>query len=118
MAFLRREIDQFSAGGPFATSPGAGFASHQRPGVHQRTPGQETDHHPPTDPRASRTDLGGRRHGDAGRQPAASPRAPEGIRTTHAGAGSVRAADSPMEPGSLASPAALPKKPEEWPAMV
>ena len=53
-----------------------------------------------------------------GSEPAAPSQAARRIGTGHAGAGSVGAADGPMEPGRLASPAALRKEPEERPALV
>ena len=79
----------------------------QRPGVHQGTPRQKAEHHPPADPRARGTDLGRRRHGDARHRPAAASHAAGRLRTEDAGAGSLPATDGPMEPGRLASGPAL-----------
>ena len=52
------------------------------------------------------------------RQPAGHSQAARRIGARHAGAGSLGAADSPMESGGLASRSALRKEPEERPAVV
>ena len=60
--FVRRTSGWSVAGDLLGRPLDVGLAGRQRPGIHQGTPGQETEHHPPADPGPRGTDLGGRRH--------------------------------------------------------
>ena len=103
---------------PLSAAYCVGLAGRQRGGVHQGTPGPETEHHPRANPRPCRTDVARRRHGDARQEAAAPSQAARRIGTVHEGASPLPAIDGPMEPGGVAPRSALRKEPEERPAVV
>ncbi len=78
----------------------------------------QPQHDPPTPPRASGTDLARGGHGHARVQPASSSRATRRIRTGDAGAGAVRTAHRPVEPGPVAPDPPLREEPGERTALV